>query len=129
MVAQYGHNGFGWRMGDVVGMQLVEVPVAGPNAQAFKGLWVTLGALASVFVLSFAIFLLLLRLYVTNPLEFITRVTRSTSLGDAAHGDGDKQPLNGQFHDLAQSIARLRISLDEALKQIAFHRQRDGKNK
>ena len=129
MVAQYGHNGFGWRMGDVVGMQLVEVPVAGPNAQAFKGLWVTLGALTSVFVLSFAIFLLLLRLYVTNPLEFITRATRSTSLGDTAHSNADKTPLNGQFYDLAQAIARLKISLDEALKQIHFQRQRDGKNK
>ncbi len=35
MVAQYGQNGFGWKMDDVVGMQLVEVPVAGPNAQAW----------------------------------------------------------------------------------------------
>ena len=118
MVAHYGQNGFGWKMGDVVGMQLVEVPVAGPNAQAHKALWVTLGALTSVFVLTFAIFLLLLRLYVTGPLEFITRATRSTSFGDAAHGDVDKKPLNGQFHELAQSIARLKRSLDEAIKQL-----------
>lgn len=118
MVAQYGQNGFGWKLGDVVGMQLVEVPVAGPNAQARKALWVTLGALASVFVLTFAIFLILLRLYVTGPLEFITRTTRSTSLGDAAHSDVGKEPLNGQFHDLAQSVARLKKSLDEAIKQL-----------
>lgn len=129
MVAQYGNNGFGWKMGDVVGMQLVEVPVAGPNAQASKGLWVTIGALTCVFVLSFAIFLLLLRRYVTNPLEFITSATRSSSLGNAAHGGASKKPLNGQFQDLEQSIARLKTSLDEALKQIPSQPQRDKKDK
>lgn len=122
MVAQYGHNGFGWKMGDVVGMQLVEVPITGPNARAAKGLWVTLGALTCVFVLTFAIFLLLLRRYVTNPLDIITRTTRSTSLGAGA--EAAKTPLNGQFQDLEQSIARLKISLEEALKQIPSH---DGK--
>ncbi|MGI4765166.1 MAG: c-type heme family protein [Janthinobacterium lividum] len=115
MVAHYGNNGFGWKMGDVIGIQLVEVPVVGPNAQALKGLLVTLGSLSCVLVLTFSIFLLLLRRYVTHPLETIIRNTRQTSLG------GDELPrgtatLNGQFCDLEQSIKRLRLSLDEALR-------------
>ena len=115
MVTHYGNNGFGWKMGDVIGMQLVEVPVAGSNAQALKGLLVTLGSLSCVLVLTFSIFLLLLRRYVTHPLEAIIRNTRQTSLG------GDELPrgttaLNGQFRDLEQSIKRLRLSLDEALR-------------
>lgn len=129
MVAQYGHNGFGWKIGDVVGMQIVEVPVAGPNAQAVKGLLVTLGALTCVFVLSFTVFLLLLRRYVTNPLEAVTRATTFTSLGDGWRGEWSKTPLNGQFQELEQSIIRLRTSLDEALKEFPHLSRRDGDGK
>jgi HAMP domain-containing protein len=116
MVAKYGNNGFGWKMGDVIGMQLIEVPVAGPNRQAAKSLAVTLGALTCVFVLSLAIFLLLLRRYVTHPLETITRQTIETSLGAEWQGAEPRVRMNGQFYDLEQSISRLRISLNEALR-------------
>ena len=118
MVAKYGANGFGWKMGDVIGMQLVEVPVLGPNTQAMKGLLVTLGALTCVFILSLSVFLLLLRRYVTHPLEAITRRTISTSLAPERHETGEQTPLNGQFHDLEQSIGRLRTSLNEALRLL-----------
>lgn len=118
MVAKYGANGFGWKMGDVIGMQLVEVPVLGPNTQAMKGLLVTLGALTCVFILSLSVFLLLLRRYVTHPLEAITRRTISTSLALERHETGERTPLNGQFHDLEQSIGRLRTSLNEALRLL-----------
>jgi protein-histidine pros-kinase len=118
MVAKYGANGFGWKMGDVIGMQLVEVPVLGPNTQAMKGLLVTLGALTCVFILSLSVFLLLLRRYVTHPLEAITRRTISTSLAPERHEAGEQTPLNGQFHDLEQSIGRLRTSLNEALRLL-----------
>jgi protein-histidine pros-kinase len=116
MVAKYGNNGFGWKMGDVIGMQLIEVPVAGPNRQAAKSLAVTIGALTCVFVLSLAIFLLLLRRYVTHPLETITRQTIETSLGAEWQGAEPRVRMNGQFYDLEQSISRLRISLNEALR-------------
>ncbi|NML75174.1 DUF3365 domain-containing protein [Rhizobium sp. S-51] len=118
MVEKYGANGFGWKMGDVIGMQLVEVPVLGPNTQAMKGLLVTLGALTCVFILSLSVFLLLLRRYVTHPLEAITRRTISTSLAPERHETGEQTPLNGQFHDLEQSIGRLRTSLNEALRLL-----------
>lgn len=116
MVAKYGNNGFGWKMGDVIGMQLVEVPVAGPNGQAAKSLAVTIGALTCVFVLSLAVFLLLLRRYVTHPLEAITRQTIETSLGAEWQTAEPRVPMNGQFYDLEQSIARLKTSLNEALR-------------
>ncbi|KPF47398.1 DUF3365 domain-containing protein [Rhizobium sp. AAP43] len=116
MVAKYGNNGFGWRMGDVIGMQLVEVPVAAPNAQAARSLAVTIGALTCVFVLSLAVFLLLLRRYVTHPLETITRQTIETSLGSHWQTAEPRVRMNGQFYDLEQSISRLRISLNEALR-------------
>jgi hypothetical protein len=116
MVAKYGLNGFGWKMGEIVGIQLVQVPVSGLTMQAVKGFLLTVGALTCVFVLSFAIFMLLLRRYVTRPLEKITRKTVSTSLDADWHEGGSSTQFGGQFHDLERSIDRLRTSLKEALE-------------
>ena len=66
--------------------------------------------------LSLAVFLLLLRRYVTHPLEAITRQTIETSLGSDWQVAEPKVRMNGQFYDLEQSISRLRISLNEALR-------------
>jgi len=117
MLVKYGSgNGFGWTMGDVIGIQVVEVPVLPTKLKALRGVLATVGSLICVLVLTFAVFLLLLRRYVMRPLESITRATRSSSLGiEAADGD---PPLKtgGQFYDLEQSILRLKVSLNEAMR-------------
>ena len=67
MLAKYGAgNGFGWTMGEVIGIQVVEVPVLPTKLKAFRGVLVTVGSLICVLVLTFAIFVLLLRRYVTK---------------------------------------------------------------
>ncbi|MDR3441001.1 DUF3365 domain-containing protein [Telmatospirillum sp.] len=116
MVEQYGAgNGFGWEMNDVIGVQIVEVPVLPTRAKATNSVLVTVGSMTCVFVLSLTIFLLLLRRYVTRPLSAITRSTYLSSVG----GDGvisPETPLNGQFQDLGQAVHRLKVSLNEALR-------------
>ncbi len=119
MVAQYGAgNGFGWVMGDIIGIQIVEVPVLPTKLKAVHGVLVTVGSLTCVLVLTMAIFLLLLRHYVVSPLETITRTTKSTSLGADAGDVGAATWIGGQFHDLEQSIHRLKVSLEEALRMF-----------
>jgi hypothetical protein len=119
MLAQYGaSNGFGWVMGDIIGVQIVEVPVLPTKLKAIHGVFVTVGSLTCVLVLTMAIFLLLLRRYVVSPLETITRATRSSSLGVDAGDVGAATWIGGQFHDLEQSIHRLKVSLDEALRMF-----------
>ena len=119
MLAKYGSsNGFGWAMGDVIGIQIVEVPVSPTKLKALHGVLVTVGSLTCVLVLTMAIFLLLLRRYVVNPLERITRATRSTSLGVEAGEDPAGMRVGGQFLDLEQSIQRLKVSLEEALRMF-----------
>lgn len=130
MVAKYGTvNGFGWKLGDVVALQVVEVPSQPANEKALRSVLVTVGSLACVFVLSAAVFLLLLRRHVTHPLERLTQAANSISVDGHSH-----EPLElangGQFSDLHDAIIRLRASIDSALKRIAsFSKQDDPSGK
>ena len=130
MVAKYGTvNGFGWKLGDVVALQVVEVPSQPANDKALRSVLVTVGSLACVFVLSAAVFLLLLRRHVTHPLERLTQAANSISVDGHA-----LEPLElakgGQFSDLHDAIIRLRASIDSALKRIAsFSKQDDTSGK
>ena len=126
MLAQYpGGNGFDWKMGDVIGVQIVEVPVEAAKSKALHSFLVTIGSLASVFVLTLTIFLILLRRYVTHPLEAITRATRSKSMGYAESADHVRSRIGGQFHELEESIHRLKVSLDEAMRMFGAAKDRD----
>ncbi len=122
MVARYGAgNGFGWRMGDVVGLQLVRVSTAPAEAKAFNSVVVTIGSITSVFVLAAAVMLLLLRRHVTSPLEALTRVALATSLDkplDPSQEDIPLPPGHGQFEELQRAIQRLKASMDHALRLI-----------
>lgn len=116
MIAKYGPvNGFGWKMGDVVGLQLMKVPTAPARDTAFKSVLTTIGSLACMFVLSAAAFLLLLRRHVTMPLETLTRAAQAASLDDRS-GDAVLETVGGPFGDLQKAIVRLRTSVDRALR-------------
>jgi len=116
MLAKYGMaNGFGWKMGEVVALQVVEVPTAPAREKAFNSVQVTIGSLSCVFVLSAAIFLLLLRRHVTHPLELLTRSAHANSLNSTASDTRLPIAVGGQFDELNQAIVRLRASVDRAL--------------
>ncbi len=133
MVAKYGPvNGFGWKLGDVVGLQLVEVPTEPTRIKTIHSVLVTVGSLSCIFVLSGVVFLHLLKRYVTQPLESLTSVAHASSteypLSDKSFADD-----GGQFGVLHQAIVRLRTSVDHALTKV-FERKpsdptpRDGRD-
>ncbi len=113
MVAKYGPvNGFGWKMGDVVGLQIVEVPVEPSRIKTINSVLVTVGSLSCIFVLSGVVFLYLLRRYVSRPLENLTRVAHESSMEDTLRG----RPFSddgSQFRTLYQAIVRLRAMVNK----------------
>lgn len=124
MIAKYGaSNGFGWKLHDVVGLQVVEVPVAPTRAKAINSFLVTIGSLTCIFVLSSAIFLLLLRRHVTRPLEAITRSAHDISLNTPSGNPAapDLRAEGGQFSELYEAITRLKASVDGAVDAIRRH--------
>ncbi|MDD0812201.1 DUF3365 domain-containing protein [Curvibacter sp. RS43] len=116
MLARYGSsNGFGWQMGDVVGLQLVQVATAPAEQKALNSVVVTIGSITSVFVLSAAVMLLLLRRHVTHPLAALTQVALASSL-ERGPGGASLPVAPGEFSDLQKAILRLKSSVDQALR-------------
>lgn len=127
MLVKYGTvNGFGWKMGDVVGLQLVEVPTAPTMTKTFNSVLVTVGSLACIFVLSAVVFLLLLRRYVTRPLDLLTRAAHDSSV-EPQIDNPSLASLGGQFQTLHQAIVRLRTSVDHALVKVFDKRSAGAK--
>lgn len=118
MLAKYGtSNGFGWKMNEVVGAQVVEVPVERAWKAAKNSIAITMGALTCIFLLTFVVFQLMLRRYVIRPLEAITQVTEDISL-DKRTGKVNANLIGGQYKRLEQAIERLRVSVEHAVEMI-----------
>lgn len=65
MLAAYGDKGgFGWALGDIIGAQIVTVPTAVPQTQAWESFVRVIAGLVTVFVLLYAGFVYLLKKYV-----------------------------------------------------------------
>ncbi|HXV00968.1 MAG TPA: DUF3365 domain-containing protein [Caulobacteraceae bacterium] len=118
MVAIYGpRNGFGWKLGEVVGAQVVTVPMAVAHAWAGRVRWVFLLTYAGVFVLLFALLNLLLGFTVIGPIDQMTRTAEAASLGDMETPEFVRAGKD-QVARLSGAINRLRRSLREALRML-----------
>ncbi len=118
MLALYGpSNGFGWKLGEVVGAQIVSVPTAVPVERAnrvFQTFMLSLGGvLAGVFVA----FNLMFHGIVTRRLARLTGAANDVSLGRDVEG-GFEARGSDEIAQLAQSFGRMRISLASAMSMI-----------
>jgi HAMP domain-containing protein len=118
MVKLYGpNNGFGWKLNEVIGAQLVSVPMSIPIENADRAFYTFIGSLAGVFVALFIILNLMLSFLIVRPI---------TQMSDAADristGDLDIPELADSGRDevsvLAKSFNRMRRSLEKAISLI-----------
>ena len=119
MVAIYGDsNGFGWRLGETIGAQIVTVPMSVPIAQASRVRLIFLAVFAGVFALLFLLLNILLGAMVIGPIDRMARTADAVSLGDMdvpeyVRGGSD------QIARLSKAINRMRRSLQEALRMLS----------
>ncbi|HET9976705.1 MAG TPA: DUF3365 domain-containing protein [Burkholderiaceae bacterium] len=118
LVEKYGPaNGFGWQLHEVVGAQMVSVPMAVPLQRA-RATWLQfMGLIASVFVATGAALNGLLWALVIRPVTRMARVAERVSLGDAdapafEHRSADEIGL------LALAFTRMRRSLAKAVSML-----------
>jgi HAMP domain-containing protein len=118
LVERYGSaNGFGWQLHEVVGAQVVSVPMAVPLARS-QQTWTTFMALFSaVFVVTGVVLNLMLWAMVLRPVTRMARLAERVSLGEP-----DVPPFSAAGRDeiavLGQSFTRMRRSLAKAMKMI-----------
>ena len=119
MIALYGaQNGFGWKLGDVVGAQIVSVPMKVPQERASKVRNLFLLTYAGIFLLLFVLLNLLLGVVVIGPIDKIARVAEAVSMGEADAPEFEAKGSD-QIARLAGSFNRMRRSLQEALRMLS----------
>jgi protein-histidine pros-kinase len=118
MTALYGTaNGFGWQLHEVIGAQVVSVPMALPLEKAERTLVVFMGILVAIFLVIVAILNVLLHYVVIKPVMRISRIASAVSLGQMEAEEYVK-PGKDEIASLTQSFGRMRRSLERAMKLL-----------
>jgi HAMP domain-containing protein len=118
MVALYGDtNGFGWKLTDIIGAQVVSVPTALPIHNANRAFVTFMGSLAIVFLLVFVALNVMLNSMIVRPIRRMASAADDVSTGnfDIAEfqaGSGDEIGV------LGDSFNRMRRSLEKAMKML-----------
>jgi len=118
LVDKYGPaNGFGWQLNEVVGAQLVSVPMAVPLARA-HGAWVLfMGMLSAVFAAIAVVLNLMLWWLVIRPVTQLSGIADRVSLGELG-APAFNAAARDEIGRLAVSFSRMRKSLVQALRLL-----------
>ena len=118
MVAKYGPaNGFGWQLNEVVGAQIVSVPMDVPLARAERSFHVFIGSLVGVFAVVGLLLNLMIWKVVVQPVTRLSARARRVSQGDLA-GPEFSSGSRDEIGVLAASFARMRASVVQAMKML-----------
>lgn len=118
MIARYGSsNGFNWQIDEVVGAQVVSVPMNLAIKGAHKAFGAFMGSLATVFVVVFVILNLLLGRIVIRPISRLSRLADQISTGQMDLPEFDDKGKD-EIAVLGGSFNRMRRSLHQAMKML-----------
>jgi HAMP domain-containing protein len=118
LLAAYGStNGFGWQLHEVVGAQVVSVPMSLPLQRARQTFVAFMAILLGVFVLIVVIQNVLLHYTVIRPVVTLSRIANAVSLGEPGVEDYDRKGTD-EIAVLSSSFARMRRSLDSAMSML-----------
>jgi HAMP domain-containing protein len=118
MIDLYGTaNGFGWKLGDTVGAQIVSVPMQVAMNRASEAFQVYLAALVAVFAVTLVLMNLLLHYVIVKPIRRISAIASDVSLGNMAAPEFPERGRD-EIASLAASFNRMRRSLANAMKLL-----------
>jgi len=118
MVKIYGpNNGFGWKHMEVIGAQIVSVPMALPIQNANRAFYTFMASLSAVFVALFIILNAMMSLLIVRPITRMSKAADEISTGNMeipefSESGGDEVAL------LRKSFNRMRRSLEKAIELI-----------
>lgn len=118
MIDLYGSkNGFGWKLNEVIGAQIVSVPMSVPNTQAWNTFVRVMSTLVAIFVTMIILLNLMLHFVIIKPVRIISAQATDVSMGNM---DAPEIPAMGrdEISSLAVAFNRMRRSLANALKLL-----------
>jgi HAMP domain-containing protein len=116
-LASYGKdNGFGWKLNEIVGAQIISVPASGIIANARKAIGLFMGILVAAFALAILVINWLLRKTVIRPLNRMAKVANEVSMGNM---DANFEQASGdEIGNLSDAFNRMKTSLVMAMKML-----------
>jgi HAMP domain-containing protein len=118
MVKIYGTaNGFGWKLNEVIGAQIVSVPMNLPIRNANRAFVTFISSLAVVFAVLFIALNVMLTLLIVQPITQLSHAADQISKGKL---DIEELPAKGrdEVSQLGQAFNRMRRSLEKAISLI-----------
>jgi len=110
-------NGFGWKMGETIGAQIVTVPMSVPLKRAEQTFITFMILLGAVFLLLVVLLNIMLHFVVIQPVKKISMIASEVSLGKPDVPEYVKTGSD-EISSLSQSFNRMRLSLESALKML-----------
>ena len=118
MTAVYGKsNGFGWQPGEIIGSQIMSVPMASALAKADHNFQVFLSALVGIFVIVFVLVNVMFSVLVLRPITRMAQISEQVSNGDLS-GPGFEPTGNDEIAQLGRSFERMRKSLVKSVEML-----------
>ncbi|MCD2517135.1 DUF3365 domain-containing protein [Massilia sp. G4R7] len=118
MVDIYGpNNGFGWKLNEIVGAQVISVPMAVPLARADQIFRHFMASLFGVFLAVFVALNVMVHLFVTRRIKHLAQVADDVSMGRFEVQEFEVRG-NDEISGLGRSFNRMRTSLASALKML-----------
>ncbi|MBU6950278.1 MULTISPECIES: Tll0287-like domain-containing protein [unclassified Hahella] len=118
MIDMYGSsNGFGWKQDEVVGAQIVSVPMSLPLQRADETFKLFIGLLVGVFLVIAVLLNVMLDFVVIRPVKKLSDKANEVSLGAL---EAEEMPVKGndEISSLTQSFNRMHRSLANAVRLL-----------
>jgi protein-histidine pros-kinase len=118
MIKLYGTaNGFGWKHNEIVGAQIVSVPMSVPIQNARRAFLTFMGSLTVVFVLAFVALNLMLTRIIIRPVARMSAAADQVSVGNFEVPEFAESGAD-EISQLGRAFNRMRRSLQTAMKMI-----------
>jgi HAMP domain-containing protein len=118
LLARYGSsNGFGWQPHEIVGAQIISVPLAAAISNSERIFRNVMGVIIAILGVALLMVNVVLYFAVVRPVRRMAHFAEEVSLGNSAQGEF---PARGstELVQLARSFNRMRTSLVKALKML-----------
>lgn len=125
-IERYGSvNGFGWKLNEIAGAQIISVPASKVFESARQSFFLLMAIVAAVFAAAIFLVNLWLKQYVVRPLNRMAKVAGEVSVGNMdAEFEGTSS--KDEVGNLATAFSRMKTSLAIAMKRLAQYRSGQG---
>ena len=119
MIKLYGTSGgFGWELDEVVGSQIVSVPLSLPLEKAREEFIIFMVSLVAIFVTIFIVINVMISTLIVKRVRYMSHISDEISTGATDIPDFDAGGKD-EIADLSRSFNRMRRSLEKAMEMLS----------